>query len=157
MWKDIDGFEGRYGISDLGEVQNVNTKKILTPTSDKDGYLHIGLRKLGDRKKFWFRIHRLVAIAFCEKPDNWTELEVDHIDRNKKNNVPENLRWVTSQINNNNRKDTCWKTNTTTGELYITKYRNGFMVRINRNELKHQSWHHTIEDAVIARSNAVRV
>jgi hypothetical protein len=157
MWKDIEGFEGRYGISDLGDLQNVNTKKILTPTSDKDGYLHIGLRKLGDRKKFWFRVHRLVAIAFCEKSDNWMELEVDHIDRNKKNNVPENLRWVTSQVNNNNRKNTCWKTNTTTGELYITKYRNGFMVRINRNDLKHKSWHHTIEDAVTARSNAVGV
>jgi hypothetical protein len=157
MWKDIEGFEGRYCISDLSEIQNVNTKRTLTPTSDKDGYLHIGLRKLGDRKKFWFRVHRLVAIAFCEKPDNWMELEVDHIDRNKRNNVPENLRWVTSQVNNNNRKETCWKTNTTTGELYITKYRNGFMVRINRNDLKHQSWHHTIEDAINARSNAVKV
>jgi hypothetical protein len=157
MWKDIEGFEGRYCISDLSEIQNVNTKRTLTPTSDKDGYLHIGLRKLGDRKKFWFRVHRLVAIAFCEKPDNWMELGVDHIDRNKRNNVPENLRWVTSQVNNNNRKDTCWKTNTTTGELYITKYRNGFMVRINRNDLKHQSWHHTIEDAINARSNAVKV
>ena len=59
MWKDIKGFEGRYCISDLGEVQNIKTKKILKPTSDKDGYLHIGLRKLGDRKKYWFRVHRL--------------------------------------------------------------------------------------------------
>jgi hypothetical protein len=157
MWKDIDGFEGRYRVSDTGEIQNVKTKRILTPTSDKDSYLHIGLRKLGDRKKFWFRIHRLVAVAFCEKLDNWKELEIDHIDRNKRNNVPENLRWVTSQVNNNNRKDTCWKTNTTTGELYITKYRNGFMVRINRRDLKYQSWHHTIEDAVNARSNALKL
>ena len=157
MWKDIEGFEGRYRVSDTGEIQNIKKATLLALKVDRDGYHQIGLRKLGDRKKFWFSVHRLVALAFCEKPENWMDLEIDHIDRNKQNNVPSNLRWVTSQANNNNRKDTCWKTNTTTGELYITKYRNGFMVRINRSDLKHQSWHHTIEDAVNTRSNALRV
>jgi NUMOD4 motif len=54
MWKDIDGFEDRYEISHDGEVRNKNTKKLLTSTSDKDGYQQIGIRKLGDRRKVWF-------------------------------------------------------------------------------------------------------
>lgn len=153
MWKNIEGFEGRYSVSDVGEVQNTKTKKVLTPGADKNGYFQVGLRKLGDRKKYWFRVHRLVAIAFCEKPENWIELDIDHIDRIKTNNTPVNLRWVTSQENNSNRKDCCWITNKTTGELYITKYKNGFMIRINRNDLKHRSWHHTIEDAVNVRNS----
>jgi hypothetical protein len=153
MWKDIEGFEGRYEISDSGDLRNINTKRLLTLSLDKDGYYHIGLRKLGDRKKYWLRIHRLVAIAFCEKPDNWSELEIDHIDRNKINNNSANLRWVTSQLNNSNRKDTCWKTNITTGELYITKYTNGFILRINKYNLKHVSWHKTLEDAVNKRNS----
>jgi hypothetical protein len=152
MWKDIEGFEGRYAISHTGEIKNIKKETLLVLSSDKDGYHQIGLRKLGERKKYWFRVHRLMAFAFCEKPPNWTELEIDHIDRNKTNNIPENLRWVTSQINNNNRKNTCWKTNTTTSELYITKYSNGFMVRINKHNLKHKTWHKTLEDAVNVRN-----
>jgi NUMOD4 motif/HNH endonuclease len=153
MWKDIDGFEGRYRVSDTGDILNVKKNTILSKKIDKNGYYEIGLRKLGDRKKYWFRVHRLVAIAFCEKGDDWQQLQIDHIDRNKQNNNASNLRWVTCQMNNSNRKDTCWNTNTTTGELYITKYKNGFMVRINRHDLKHRSWHHTIEDAINRRNS----
>jgi hypothetical protein len=152
MWKDIEGFEGRYRVSDIGEILNAQKNTLLIPAPDKDGYFHIGLRKLGDRQKYWFRIHRLVAIAFCEKPENWEELQIDHIDRNKRNNVVPNLRWVTSRGNNDNRKNTCWETNTTTRELHITGYKNGgFMLRINKYDLKHRSWHKTLEDAMRER------
>lgn len=152
MWKDIEGFEGRYRVSDIGEILNAQKNTLLTPALDKDGYSHIGLRKMGERKKYWFRVHRLVAIAFCEKPENWKELQIDHIDRNKQNNVVPNLRWVTLQENMDNRRDTCWSRNTTTGELHITRYKNGgFMVRINQHDLKYRSWHTTLEDAIRER------
>ena len=152
MWKDIEEFEGRYQINEIGQIQNVKSLRVLSPSVDCDGYLQIGLRKLGNRKKLWFRIHRLVVIAFNEKPENWKELQIDHIDRNKLNNSISNLRWVTSLENNGNRQETCWKTNLT-GEIYITKYRNGYMVRINRSDLKHKSWHKTFEDAVKIRDS----
>ena len=46
-------------------------------------------------------IHRLVYEAFkCEIPEG---LEIDHIDRNKRNNNPDNLRVVTRVENNRNR------------------------------------------------------
>lgn len=156
MWKDILDFEERYQVSDNGDIRNKNTEKILAKSLDTDGYQQIGLRKLGDRKKFWFRVHRLVAIAFIQTPENWKKLEIDHIDRNKTNNIPENLRWVTTQENCNNRQQTCWKTNVTTNELYITKYRNGYMIRINKKDIKHRSWHKTLENAIKVKQTILK-
>jgi len=150
MWKDIIGFEGRYQISEDGHIQNTANNILLTPGLDCDGYMQIGIRKAGNRKKFWFKIHRLVATAFLGKND---EFQVDHIDRNKLNNHYTNLRWTTCQENCDNRKESAWKTNSTTGELYITKYVNGFMLRINKHNLKHRSWHKTLESAINKRNS----
>ena len=40
------------------------------------------------------RVHRIIATAFHGPPKNW-DYVVDHIDTNRKNNRPENLRWLT--------------------------------------------------------------
>jgi hypothetical protein len=152
MWKDIVEFEGRYQISEDGCIRNTVSLNLLSPRLDKDGYMQIGIRKAGNRKKYWFKIHRLVAVAFVD--NQCDELQVDHIDRNKLNNNYQNLRWVTCQENNDNRKDTCWSRNTTSGELHITKYNDrGYMLRINKHNLKHRSWHKTLEDAVNMRDS----
>jgi len=156
MWKDIDEFEGRYQINTDGQIQNKITFNLLTPTLDCDGYPQIGIRKLGNRKKYWFRIHRLVAITFLEKPENWKFLQVDHIDKNKNNCSLINLRWVTPLENNSNRKTTCWKTNKTTGEIYITKLRSGYLLRLNKHNLKHRSYHTTIEEAILIRNDILK-
>ena len=152
-WKDIPDFE--YQINAIGDIRSKKFKRMLTPSVDKDGYKYIGIRKLGDRKKYWFRIHRLVAKAFCSILECSSREEVDHIDRNIANNYYSNLRWVTKLENNENRKNTAWATNKTTGELYITKYKNGYMLRINRHNLKYNSWYKTIQDAISVRNSIV--
>ena len=152
-WKEIPDFS--YEINEIGDIRSKKFKRILIPSMDKDGYKYIGLRKLGDRKKYWFRIHRLVAMLFCNDYKSETKNEVDHIDRDITNNHYTNLRWVDKLENNANRKNTAWLTNKTTGLLYITKYKNGYIIRINKHNLKYKSWHKTIEEAILVRNSVV--
>lgn len=68
-------------------------------TRDRKGteYQIINLSKL-DGKKRTFRVHRLVMMAF-NPVENMNELEVNHLDGNKKNNKLENLEWCTASEN----------------------------------------------------------
>lgn len=103
IWKDIEGFEGYYQISNKGNVRSVNRFDgvhdrqglPIKQNLKQNGYLQVGLRKHGKRK--WFGVHRLVAIHFIENPDN--KPQVNHIDGNKLNNTVENLEWVTGGEN----------------------------------------------------------
>lgn len=91
-WKDIKGYEGLYIISDKGRIA-----KLLNPKINKDGYHEQGLIK--NKIKKGKRIHRLVAEAFIDNPDNLPE--VNHIDENKSNNNVDNLEWCTHKYNVN--------------------------------------------------------
>ena len=153
MWKDIVGFEGRYEISDLGEIRNIKTQKLLSLKHDRDGYQQIALRKLGDRKKYWFSVHRLVAKHFLDSYSD--DLCIDHIDHIKTNNVVTNLRPITLGDNNRNRQLKAWSTNKTTNELYITRYKNGYMIRINRADYKKHIWERDLETAIKRRDECL--
>lgn len=93
IWRDIEGYDGRYQVSTWGRVRGVNG--ILKPYENHKGYLKIGLMKDGKCNKH--RINRLVAQTFLQNPDNLPQ--VDHIDGNKQNNSITNLRWSTNQEN----------------------------------------------------------
>lgn len=103
IWKDIKGYEGKYQISNLGQVKSLGNdrskkEKIRKLNKRKDGYLQVKLWKNGTYKMF--KIHQLVAIAFVPNPDNKTD--VDHIDTNRSNCHVSNLRWSTHKENCNN-------------------------------------------------------
>lgn len=103
IWKNIDGYDGKYMISSLGRVKALNyhcsgKEKIMSPELMKKGYLRASLLKDGIRERIM--VHRLVATHFIDNPNN--KPFVDHIDGNKTNNRVENLRWVTNQENCNN-------------------------------------------------------
>lgn len=97
-WKDIEGYEGLYQVSDKGNVYSARKDKKLKLVNKKDGYVQVSLAKEGKTKAY--RVHRLVAKAFVSNPNNYPV--IDHIDGNPKNNVKENIRWCTQKDNVNN-------------------------------------------------------
>lgn len=92
LWKEIDGYGGRYQVSNCGRIWNVATQSMMKPQMKKTGYYSINLMK-PNKKIVTERIHRLVALYFCEKPDGCNV--VNHLDSNKVNNHASNLEWTT--------------------------------------------------------------
>ena len=106
IWKDIKDFEGMYQVSNFGRVRSVDRLdsigrlhkgNIKAIRDNGHGYKVVQMYK--DNKPKIGYIHRLVATAFLENPDN--KPEVHHIDSDRSNNKLENLQWVTSKENNN--------------------------------------------------------
>ena len=101
IWKDIDGYEGLYQVSNLGNVKSfprngtIKQERILKQTKDGNGYLTIGLHKNNKSKKVC--VHWLVANAFIENKNNFHV--INHIDGNKENNRVDNLEFCTQSYN----------------------------------------------------------
>lgn len=101
-WKDIEGYEGLYQVSNLGRVKRskgkyMKSERILMLFINTPGYLQVMLCKNNKCKKF--TVHRLVANAFIPNPEN--KPQVNHIDEDKTNNKVSNLEWVTAKENVN--------------------------------------------------------
>lgn len=98
-WMPIAGYEGRYEVSTLGQVKNQNG--IILKQSIKPGtatcYKTVCLSKGGVQKKKY--VHRLVAQAFIDNPDNLPM--INHKDEDGTNNLVSNLEWCTSAYNAN--------------------------------------------------------
>lgn len=104
IWKDVEGFEGLYQVSNMGRVRSLDRVdlrgrrlkgKVLVDRHNSRGYHMIALCRDGDVE--YKSIHRLVAKAFLDNPDNLPE--VNHKDENKANNAVSNLEWCTSRYN----------------------------------------------------------
>lgn len=100
-WKPVKNYEELYGISNRGRVWSLRRELILAQSRNvQSGYNQVHLWFNSKRKILY--VHRMVAAAFVEKPKGCDT--VDHIDRDKTNNVAENLRWVTLLQNMANRE-----------------------------------------------------
>lgn len=102
VWRDIPGYEGLYQVSDLGRVKSLNynhtgREQIRRPGKGRNGYLQVGLWK--DGKVKWFKVHRLVWIAFNGPiPDGY---EINHISEDKTDCRLVNLNLMTHKENLN--------------------------------------------------------
>lgn len=92
MEKIIKGYEN-YIVTSEGCVINQRKGTCKKPTSNKQGrgYFYVDLYNNGKHKRFY--VHRLVAEAFVENPNN--KPFVNHKDGDTSNNKAENLEWVT--------------------------------------------------------------
>lgn len=95
LWKDIDGYCGKYQVSNFGRVRRVG-KRILKPQERSHGYLSVWLYD-GHNNAKQVSVHRLVAQAFLSNPNAFPE--VNHIDENKQNNNVNNLEWCSHKEN----------------------------------------------------------
>ena len=102
IWKDINGYNGRYQISNMGRLksfaQDGINGKIKSGNKTHKGYLSTLLYD-DDGNKHWYPIHRLVASVFIPNPDNLPQ--VNHKDEDKTNNAVSNLEWCSNDYNVN--------------------------------------------------------
>jgi len=106
---DIPGYEGLYQVSNYGNVKSVShftrnnanggvrfaKGRKLATYKMPNGYLQVQLSNGNKREKKY--VHRLVAIAFLENKNNYTD--VNHIDGDKNNNNVSNLEWCSHKKN----------------------------------------------------------
>jgi len=105
-YKDINGYEGMYQVSNLGNVKSIDRVisnghamhlhkgRIMKPKGEK--YKHVHLCKEGKIKKHY--VHRLVAQSFILNPLD--KPQVNHLNGIHADNRLENLEWCTSEENN---------------------------------------------------------
>jgi len=102
--RNIKNYEGFYAITESGEIWSCKHKvrrfkgkagHFIKPWLNHNGYMVVNLFISGVRKGG--RVHRLVAEAFIQNPDN--KPQVNHIDGNKLNNNVANLEWCTNEEN----------------------------------------------------------
>lgn len=137
VWKPVVGFEDRYEVSNDGRVRSLDiyvkcrggktrlSKGRIRPLyKNNRGYVIANLCR--DNKAKYSLVHRLVAEAFIENPDN--KPQVNHIDGDNTNNHVNNLEWVTDNENKvhssidsggtQRPKRAVVATNVTTGDTY---------------------------------------
>lgn len=109
IWKPVKGFENLYEVSNAGRVYSKSKKLVLEPAilmpswkqriSGKKGpakpYFEVVLHK--DRKKKHCLVHRLVAEAFLDNPEN--KPIVNHLNEVTADNRVQNLQWCTAKEN----------------------------------------------------------
>lgn len=102
IWKDIEGYSGKYQVSNQGNVRSFSrwsNGKILKggKCGNPGPYRFVALVGEGRKDIKNCYIHRLVAEAFLENPNNYSE--VNHKDGNTLNNAVDNLEWCTHYHN----------------------------------------------------------
>jgi hypothetical protein len=149
-WKKIIGYE-TYDVSDIGNVRNSKTGRVLKKATDTHGYCKVCLCKDGKAKTM--KVHRLVAEAFIQNHEN--KKCVDHINNIRTDNRLINLRFATYKENNMNMS---MKSNNTSGNTGVCFNKNSqkWCAHIKIDGIrKHLGYFENKDEAIEARVKAV--
>lgn len=109
IWKDIAGYNGKYKISNLGEVLSLcrGHRILIKKFLDNHGYETVYLYNGSKKSRKMHLVHRLVAQAFIPNPEG--KREVNHIDGVPTHNYMTNLEWATRTENVRHARDVLHK------------------------------------------------
>jgi hypothetical protein len=150
IYKTVEGFEN-YEVSNLGNIKNKRTGRILKQINDEENYLQV--RLYNNKTSRTIKVHKLVAKMFLENPEN--KPYVDHIDNNRLNNNLINLKYTTCKENSQNVNISKTNTSSVQGVSYCNiknKYR--AIVCVDGVSI-HLGYFNTLEEAKQARLNKV--
>jgi hypothetical protein len=148
MFKQIEGYE--YEVSEMGEVRNMKTGRILKPGKHRQGYSQVNLFK--EKKQIMFKVHRLVAMTFLENSNQYPD--VDHKNNIKSDNRVENLQWCS---HSQNRQNTPLRKDNISGVKGVYKLKDKYKAHITIDGIRiHIGTYETIEEARDARIAKVR-
>ena len=109
-WRDIEGYEGVYQVSNEGRVKSLerdvvkewkgkpyisHLKEKILELEEYDKYGHLRITPCKNGILEYKTIHQLVAKAFIPNPNGYTD--VHHKDHNPSNNRVENLQWISKE------------------------------------------------------------
>ncbi len=111
-WRNVKDYEGLYVVSSFGRIKRLvgsvwghgklKSSRLLNVHPNNRGYFTVSLYDSYNKKKTYF-IHQIVAKAFLGDnfccPSCGNTFEINHKDRNKKNNQLDNLEYVTHKEN----------------------------------------------------------
>lgn len=136
-----------YEVSNLGNVQNKKSGRILKGGCNKGGYMKVILYDANSKKTRL--VHRLMALTFIDNPEK--KSFVDHINNNRSDNDLINLRWATNTENQQNSKLSSKNTSGYKGVCF-DKSCNKWKASIRIDGIKiHIGNFKTIEEAKLAR------
>jgi hypothetical protein len=89
-WAEIRDFPG-YEVSDLGQVRNQRTQRLMRLSVNQRGFVYVGLMKQGVQRKS--SVALLVAREFLKPHKHEAFSSVIHLDGDRLNNAVTNLMW----------------------------------------------------------------